>query len=239
MLGVLGLDGIGRCRQSAWHTNRSTQLPEPVVGVRSHNVNDGAVPESAAKETRHVDIAMLMLRAPNLCTGVLWNVTILVCTWKASPPQLSRQVVHHLVVMLCSLPAQRRRARGSVMPASIELLPTTSHSAVLLAMPRWRAVRQGQAQMNSNERPPEGVPVRAPVWPLFGILGEVHCVRCVVVQPRMRSRRADVGRAGLLLLEECRVLSTVARGQRLSWLLRKDHHGTEHGGRHRREFGFE
>jgi hypothetical protein len=55
----------------------------------------------------------------------------------------------------------------------------------------------------------------------------------------MRSRRADVGRAGLLLLEECRVLSTVARGQRLSWLLRKDHHGTEHGGRHRRELGFE
>jgi hypothetical protein len=33
-------------------------------------------------------------------------------------------------------------------------------------------------------------------------------------------------------------LSTVARGQRLSWWLREDHHGTEHGGRHLREFGF-
>ena len=81
--------------------------------------------------------------------------------------------------------------------------------------------------------------MRAPVWSLLGILGEVHGVPCIVVQPSMRSWWANVGRAGLPFLEECRVLSTVARGQRLSWLLRKDHHGTEHGGRHRREFGFE
>jgi hypothetical protein len=103
--------------------------------------------------------------------------------------------------------------------------------------------------MYSDERPPEGVSMRAPVWPLLGILCEVYGVCCVVAQWCSHACGAG-GRTwaelgvvsvglSLLFLEECRVLSTVARGQRLSWLLREDHHGTEHGGRHHREFGFE
>jgi hypothetical protein len=105
---------------------------------------------------------MLMLPPPYLCTGVLWNVAILVRAWKSCLPQLTCQVVHHLVVMLSALPSQRCRARRPVMSLSVELQPTTAHSACSFRHGGWCQVEgQWQAYMHSDERPPECVSLEA------------------------------------------------------------------------------
>jgi hypothetical protein len=99
--------------------------------------------------------------------------------------------------MLSVIPSQRCRARRPVMSLSVELQPTTTHSALLLP-PRWLVEGQWQAQMHSDERLPECVSMRAPVRPLSGILCEVHGVCGIVVQPLMWSWWVDVLGPGCL-----------------------------------------
>jgi hypothetical protein len=122
-----------------------------------------------------------------------------------------------------------------MMTMKIKLLTTRMHWTHLLSPERLKR-GQGYAKLSRDEGPPHVKAVRMAERADTGRGGEGCGVCPIVVKPSSWGRRSDVGGAGLLFLEERRSGYTVARGQGNSWLLRMDHHGVFHGGRHRREY---